>query len=546
MPQLNTAEAVAAALVANGIDTLFCVPGVQNDVLMDAFYHLRDKVRIIHTRHEQGAAYMALGAAMATGKPQVYAVVPGPGFLNSTAALATAYACNAPVLALVGQIPQQHIGRGHGFLHEIPDQLGVMRSLTKWAARIDAPQDAPELVEEAFRQMRSGRPRPVGLECAVDVWPRAAEVRDSQHAFGRTDAIHHDAIETAAALLGAAKRPLMLIGGGAQHASAEVTALAEWLQLPVAAGQMGLGVIDARNPLSIPLPVAHKLWRDADVVLAVGTRLQVQQMNWGIDADLKIIRIDIDAEEIARFAPPAVGIVGDAAEALAALLKAVCGRHPARKSPASELSRARTAFEAEVSGLQPQLDYLQAIRAALPEDGILVDEVTQLGHAARFGYRAYRPRTFITPGYQGTLGWGYATALGVKVARPHCPVVSINGDGGFMFNVQEMATAVRHGIAVVAVVFDDGAYGNVRRSQEMRYGNRLIAWDLANPDFVALAESFGIKAMRAKTPGELSSALVEALQTNEPQLIHVPVGPMPDPWKFVHLPRVRGQSLPSG
>lgn len=546
MPQLNTAEAVAAALVANGIDTLFCVPGVQNDVLMDAFYHLRDKVRIIHTRHEQGAAYMALGAAMATGKPQVYAVVPGPGFLNSTAALATAYACNAPVLALVGQIPQQHIGRGHGFLHEIPDQLGVMRSLTKWAARIDAPQDAPELVEEAFRQMRSGRPSPVGLECAVDVWPRAAEVRDSQHASGRTDAIHHDAIETAAALLGAAKRPLMLIGGGAQHASAEVTALAEWLQLPVAAGQMGLGVIDARNPLSIPLPVAHKLWRDADVVLAVGTRLQVQQMNWGIDADLKIIRIDIDAEEIARFAPPAVGIVGDAAEALAALLKAVCGRHPARKSPASELSRARTAFEAEVSGLQPQLDYLQAIRAALPEDGILVDEVTQLGHAARFGYRAYRPRTFITPGYQGTLGWGYATALGVKVARPHCPVVSINGDGGFMFNVQEMATAVRHGIAVVAVVFDDGAYGNVRRSQEMRYGNRLIAWDLANPDFVALAESFGIKAMRAKTPGELSSALVEALQANEPQLIHVPVGPMPDPWKFVHLPRVRGQSLPSG
>ena len=500
MPQLNTAEAVAASLVANGIDTLYCVPGVQNDVLMDAFYHVQDKIRIVHTRHEQGAAYMALGAAMATGKPQVYAVVPGPGFLNSTAALATAHACNAPVLALVGQIPQQHIGRGFGFLHEIPDQLGVMRSLTKWAARIDTPQDAPDRVEEAFHQMQTGRPRPVGLECAVDVWPRSAEVRDGKKVTGGTAAIDPSAIEAAAALLGAAKQPLMVVGGGAQHASAEATALAEWLQMPVAAGQMGFGVVDSRNPLSITLPVAHKLWGKADVVLAVGTRLQLQQMNWGLDADLKIIRIDIDAEEIARFAPPAVGIVGDAREALAALFDAIRGKNPARRSPPGELSRARAAFDTEVSVLQPQLDYLKAIRAALPENGILVDEITQLGHAARFGYPVYRPRTFITPGYQGTLGWGYATALGVKTARPDCPVVSINGDGGFMFNVQEMATAMRHGIAAIAVVFDDGAYGNVRRSQELRYGNRLIGCDLANPDFVELAKSFSMGGTRVRRP----------------------------------------------
>ena len=540
MPQLNTAEAVAASLVANGIDTLYCVPGVQNDVLMDAFYHVQDKIRIIHTRHEQGAAYMALGAAMATGKPQVYAVVPGPGFLNSTAALATAHACNAPVLALVGQIPQQHIGRGFGFLHEIPDQLGVMRSLTKWAARIDTPQDAPDRVEEAFHQMQSGRPRPVGLECAVDVWPRSAEVRDGKKVTGGTTTIDQSAIEAAAALLGAAKRPLMVVGGGAQHASAEVKALAEWLQIPVAAGQMGFGVLDSRHPLSIPLPVAHKLWGQVDVVLAVGTRLHLQQMAWGLDADLKIIRIDIDAEEIARFAQPAVGIVGDAAQALGALFDAIRGKTPARRSPPGELGRARAAFETEVSELQPQLDYLQAIRAALPENGILVDEVTQLGHAARFGYPVYRPRTFITPGYQGTLGWGYATALGVKVARPDCPVVSINGDGGFMFNVQEMATAMRHGIAAIAVVFDDGAYGNVRRSQELRYGNRLIGCDLANPDFVELAESFGMGGTRVTTPGELTEALAKAIKADQPHLIHVPVGPMPDPWKFVHLPRVRG------
>jgi acetolactate synthase-1/2/3 large subunit len=540
MPHLNTAEAVAASLVANGIDTLYCVPGVQNDVLMDALYHAQDKIRIIHTRHEQGAAYMALGAAMATGKPQVYAVVPGPGFLNSTAALSTAYACNAPVLALVGQIPQQHIGRGFGFLHEIPDQLSVMRSLTKWAARIDAPEAAPGLVDEAFRQMRGGRPRPVGLECAVDVWPRTGDVTEVAAAAGSTPATDRDAIEAAAALLCTANQPLMVVGGGAQHASAEVKALAEWLQMPVAAGQMGFGVMDARHPLSIPLAVSHKLWRGADVVLAVGTRLQLQQMSWGLDAELKIIRVDIDPEEIARFASPAAGIVGDAAEALALLMASVRRRCAARTIPKPELRAARDAFDHEVAGLQPQLDYLKAIRAALPENGILVDEITQLGHAARFGYPVYRPRTFITPGYQGTLGWGYATALGVKMARPECPVVSINGDGGFMFNVQEMATAMRHGIAAVAIVFDDGGYGNVRRSQEMRYGNRLIAWDLTNPDFVKLAESHGMNAMRATTPGELTEALAEAIDEDEPCLIHVPVRPMPDPWKFVHLPRVRG------
>jgi acetolactate synthase-1/2/3 large subunit len=540
MPRLNTAEAVVTSLLANGIDTVFCVPGVQNDVLLDAFYQARERIRIIHTRHEQGAAYMALGAAMATGKPAVYAVVPGPGFLNSTAALATAYACNAPVLALTGQIPQQHIGRGHGFLHEIPDQLGVMRSLTKWAQRITAPHDAADLVEEAFRQMRSGRPRPVALECALDVWPQMADVRESGEAHGAQIPIDDGAIEAAAKLLCAAERPLIVVGGGAQHAGKRVAALADMLQAPVAAGQMGFGVLDSRHPLSVNLPVGHKLWRDADVVLAVGTRLQVQQMNWGVDAGLAIIRVDIDPEEIARFRSPAVGIVGDAAEVLARLIETMRGRLAPRASRAQEVGRARAAFAAESAALEPQLEFLKAIRAALPEDGIFVDEITQLGHAARFGYPVYRPRTFITPGYQGTLGWGYAAALGVKVARPDCRVVSISGDGGFMFNVQELATAVRHGIAVVAVVFDDGAFGNVKRAQEMRYGNRLIAWDLANPDFVYLAETFGLNATRVTAPAELTEALVEAFEADEPRLIHVPVGPMPDPWRFVHLPKVRG------
>ncbi|HET8997139.1 MAG TPA: thiamine pyrophosphate-binding protein, partial [Acetobacteraceae bacterium] len=174
--RMSTGEAAVASLEANGIDTVFCLPGVQNDYLFDALHGAQDRIRAIHTRHEQGAAYMALGAAMATGKPAVYAVVPGPGFLNTTGALCTAYAVNAPVLAMVGQIPAAAIGRGYGLLHEIPDQLGTMRSLSKYAERIRAPHEAPLKVNEAFRQMMSGRPRPAALECAIDVWSRRAPV----------------------------------------------------------------------------------------------------------------------------------------------------------------------------------------------------------------------------------------------------------------------------------------------------------------------------------------------------------------------------------
>src|SRR5689334_18441006 len=172
----TTGEAAVATLIQNGIDTMFCLPGVQNDYLFDAMHGAQNRLRVIHTRHEQGAAYMATGAAMATGKPSVYAVVPGPGFLNTTGALCTAYGANAPVLALVGQIAQSAIGRGYGHLHEIPDQLGIMRSLTKYADRIHAPHEAPLKVTEAFREMRSGRKRPVALECAIDVWSRRAPV----------------------------------------------------------------------------------------------------------------------------------------------------------------------------------------------------------------------------------------------------------------------------------------------------------------------------------------------------------------------------------
>jgi acetolactate synthase I/II/III large subunit len=466
---MNTAEFVVGSLLANGIDRIFCLPGVQNDVLFAAFHDAQDRLRVIHTRHEQGAAYMALGAALATGQPQAYAVVPGPGFLNSTGALCTAYACNAPVLALTGQIPQALIGRNLGMLHELPDQLGVMQRLTKWADRIRGVNDAPAAMNEAFRQLRTGRPRPVALECPLDVWGRRAVLPAPAMVDPSVAAIDSDAIERAAKLLGDADSPLIVVGGGAMAAGAELAALAEALQAPVAAHRSGIGALDSRHPLSVSVLPGAKAWEDADVVLAVGTRLQMQQMQWGVDPGLTIIRVDADAEEIDRIRRPAVGIVGDAAPVLRALIDALPRHNKRRASRHDEIGALKASCLADAaSRFAPQAAWIAALRAELPENGILVDEVTQIGHVIRLFWEAYQPRTFLTPAYQGTLGWGVATALGAKAGRPDVPVVCIAGDGGFMFNVQELASAVQHRLAVTFVLFNDNAFGNVRRMQVQR------------------------------------------------------------------------------
>jgi acetolactate synthase I/II/III large subunit len=484
---------------------------------------------------------MALGHAMATGKPSAYVVVPGPGFLNTTAALSTAYAVNAPVLALTGQIQQAMIGRNVGLLHELPDQLSIMRGLTKWADRLHSPAEAPALVNEAFRRLISGRRRPVGLECAMDAWGRRAPVElIGEPARPDPCPVDEEAVERAAKLLGGAARPLIVVGGGAQEAGEWVRRIAEMLEAPVMTGRMGQGVLDGRHALSVTMLAGYRFWGEADVVLAVGTRLQPQQQNWGLDGDLKVIRIDIDAEELDRQARPDIGIVGDAASTLKVLADRLARHNSKRDGRAETVAETKAAASKRIrETLAPQVTYLEAIRKALPEDGILVDELTQMGYAARLAYPTYRPRTFLSPGYQGTLGWGYATSLGAKSAKPDTPVVSISGDGGFLFTAMEMATAAQHGIGVVGVVFSDGAYGNVRRIQQQSYNNRTIASDLRNPDFVKLAESFGVEAVRVKSADELGAAISRGISKGGPMLIDCPVGQLPDPWPLVQVPRIR-------
>ena len=546
MPQMTIADLVADTLIANGINQLYCLPGIQNDGFFDRLFDRTDWITPIQTRHEQGAAYMAMGAALATGNPQAFCVVPGPGFLNTTAALSTAWAVNAPVLALVGQIPLAAQGKGHGLLHEIPDQFGILERLTKSSHRITGPEDAAAALQAAFRDLTSGRPRPVGLEVAVNLW--------GQHIDGAADgvpddtrddsrdmpALDTDAIDRAASLITAARTPMIVVGGGAQDDAATVRQLAERIGAPVVAFRTGHGIMPDDAALSIGMPVAHSLWVDVDLVIGLGTRLQSQVMAWGQDDAMKVIHIDIDDTQIGRSAAVGVGIHARLCDALLPLVNAVAAKADPdadwRDRVADAKARCASAY---AQHLGPQLAWLGAIRDALPPEGIFVDELTQTGYVSRFAFPSYAPRTFISTGYQGTLGYGIATALGVAHARRDVPVVSISGDGGALFTITELATAVHHRIPLTVVIFNDHAFGNVKRLQIDNYDSRLIASDLSSPNFAALATSFGAKGLVASTPDELRSTLQIAMAHDGPSVIEVPVGELPSPWDFVLMPKVR-------
>ena len=250
--------------------------------------------------------------------------------------------------------------------------------------------------------------------------------------------------------------------------------------------------------------------------------------------------MDIDASEINRSGEPLVGIVADAREGLAALANAIAKHNIKRNSRKYELAVAKAEIQTEFEKLAPQWGFISVLRSELPEDGFVVGESTQMAYMARIGMPFFKPRTYVSPGFSGTLGYGFPTSLGVKIGNPENHVVSINGDGGFLFGSNELATAVQHNIATVTLVFNDGAYGNVKRSQIHSYGGRVIGTELHNPDFVKYAESFGAQAFRINAPEELAEALKKGFDHNGPTLIEIPVGELPSPWHLMHRPRVRG------
>jgi acetolactate synthase I/II/III large subunit len=545
MPQTMTgAQAVAEALVRAGIEVVFAIPGQQLDELFNAFYHVRDRIRIIHPRHEQTTAYMANGYALASGKLGVCCVVPGPGLLNASAAIATGFSQNAPVLCITGQIPSRFIGRGLGQLHEIKDQLQTVAGYTKFQGSAMRPEDVPEVFAQAMSAARSGRNRPTVVEIPPDILAAKGDVEFGNFNPAPLEAsVDGDLIARAAELIAASKRPLIYAGSGALGASTALTRLAERLGAPVVTSQHGIGVIDYRHPLAHTPYSGIELWREADLAIAIGTRFATPMLFWGRDEAIKLLRIDVDPDQSQEPWAPDLFVPAAAEQALPALLQAL-GDGTKATWPADVLVDRKAQAERRMAVELALPDaFNRAIRSALADDAFVCFDSTQLGyHSSWGGFPSYAPGTVVRGGYQGTLGWAFPTALGVKVAMPKRTVVCVAGDGGFMFAAQEMATAVQNKINVITVVMNDGAYGNIKRTQTENYRAEHIAWELRNPPFADLARLFGMEASQADSPESLSRALRQAVDRDAPALIEVAVGEFPSWPGVVPRWRVRGET----
>lgn len=539
MPRMTGGDAIVDSLLRHGIDTIFGLPGVQMYGLFDAFARNDNRLRVINARHEQTTAYMALGYAQSTGKPSAFTVVPGPGVMNTMGALTTAWGLNAPVMCITGQVPSAMIGRGRGQLHEMPDQLATLKTLLKFAERIEHPTEAPQVMARAYQAMVSGRPGPVAVEMPWDMFSASADVTPMEPLGRRAHPVPDaDKIAALARLINGARAPMIWVGGGAAGAGPEILALAEKIGAPVVAFRTGKGVVDSRHPLSLNTVSGFQLWDKTDLLIGIGTRLDVPIARWApAPSGLKVARIDIDPAEHRRQAVD-VAIVADAADGARALTDTVARR----KDPAwtAAVSAAKEAALAAIRKAQPQYGYIEAIRDVLPDDGIVVDEVTQLGYIAWYGYPVHQPRGLISSGFSGTLGYGFPTALGVKVANPDRAVVSITGDGGFLFGGSDLATAMQFGINLVTVVVNNASYGNVLRDQQRLYDGRHAGAVLTNPDFQAYTRAFGAAAWRVETADALRGALKEALAANAPAVIEVVSDITKDypPYEF-HQPRRR-------
>ena len=514
MTKMTGGQALAKSLYGEGVRVVFGLPGAGQYEAIDGIYE-EPGIRYFTTRHEQATTHIADGYARVSGKIATALVIPGAGVFNASTGIATAHSVSSPILVVTGRHDQSS-----------GDEMLSIRQITKWTARAAAPADVPVVIHEAFRQLKTGRPRPVYIEVPHEVLAAAEEVKLLEPVSYDPPVGDSEHIAQAAHLLTAAKRPAIWAGTGVQRSGASqvLQALAEHLQAPVVTGRESKGVISDRHPLSLGMgelrfDPLRKWLAERDVILAVGTSRLGES-----DDKQQIIRIDIDETVIERTANNSLGILGDARCCLEAIYGIVSITTPSRPSCGGEV-RAINAerFDPRIQ-LQPQWGFMQAIRAAIPDDGIFVQGMNQIGYYSRNYYPVYEPRSYLISA--GNLGVAFPVALGAKLAKPDKAVVVASGDGGFLYNSQELATAVQYGINVVVIVFNDNAYGNVLRAQIEQFDGHVLGTELYNPDFVKLAEAYGVHGVRVHDAGGLESALRDALAADAPRVIEVPIGKM--------------------
>lgn len=524
---MTLGEYLVALLEAYGVDTVFGIPGVHTVEMYRGL--ARSPIRHIATRHEQAAGFMADGYARSTGRPGVCLLITGPGLTNAATALGQAYADSVPVLAISAVNGLGEIGHGEGALHESPNQSLLTAQVTAWSHRVLAPADLPKAMARAFALFSGARPRPVHIEIPIDLFAAPADglplTPPAPLLPARPAAA---AIAEAAAAAKAASRPVLLLGGGVRHAAAEAQALAERLDAPAVMTVNARGVLAASHPLAVPasasLPELRQLIAASDLVLAFGTELGPTDYDMyadgGMAAPSRLVRADIEAEQLMRNRAADVPLLGDAKAALADLLAAL-GPGQADASGAARAAEARAAARAALSGeYRAMVDLLDALHAALPEAAMIGDS-TQAIYAGNLYFGAERPRAWFnaSTGF-GALGYGLPAALGLRAAEPDRPLICITGDGGLQFVLGELGTAMELGGPTLILVWNNRGYGEIKSSM-IAAGVEPVGVDLHTPDFCAIGAGYGLDTALVHGLEDVVPAATRLLAGGRPALLEL-------------------------
>jgi acetolactate synthase I/II/III large subunit len=509
---------VAESLEALGAELCVGVPGIHALAIWEGLR--ATEVRAVGFRTELNAGFAADGYARVSGRPAPLLLSTGPGALISLAALMEAASAHVPVVAVASQIPSDLVGAGRGYLHELPDQLASFAPVVKWAARAERAEAIPDVLAEGWRRALTPPSGPVFVEIPADYLATATDA-----SVGELDTAPAlppvPDVREASGVLRAAKSPVVWAGGGVLRSDAwdELAELARRLDAPVATTYMGKGAFPEDHPLSAGCACDEGAFRElvegADVLLCVGTELGAETtQQYGLAFSGRLVQIDAAPERIGA-TYPALGLVGDAKAILAALLERL---EPRSGDGGERAAAARRRIEAGLDEQEHELErgLLRTIRDTLPRDAVHTWDMTILAYWAAAYFAALAPRRFLYPLGSGTLGYAWPAALGASLALPGTPVLAVAGDGGVLYGLQELAVARQHGLDAVLLVVDDGGYGILREYQRDSFGETTSV-DFAGPDFVALAQAYGVRA-ESTTP----EGLGDALAGGGPALVHLP------------------------
>jgi 5-guanidino-2-oxopentanoate decarboxylase len=519
-------EALMHLLEGYGVTTVFGIPGEHTLELYRGIEG--SNVRHITPRNEQGASFMADGYARVTGQPGVCTIITGPGVTNAATGIGQAYADSIPMLVISSANDSASLGKGWGRLHETTDLCAITAPLTVFSAMVHNPSEVPELVAQAFTVFGSRRPRPVHIAIPIDVMEMPATGDWSVRTIPDKPVPGKAAIEAAVDLLSEASHPVMMVGGGAQDASDAVTELAELLNVAVISSNAGKGVVSDKNPLSLTggviSPAVHQYLGRADVILAIGTEIaEADSFIYDLPVNGKMIRVDIDPARFNDQYPATVGVQGDAGAAAEMMIVALKDRgfDGSAKTTQADVRQIAAQQAADYTPVENQhIRVLNLMRETLPDDAIMMGDIAQLVYTGTPAMPTYLPRTWFYPAGFGTLGCALPDAIGAKIALPDRDVVAMVGDGGFMFTINELATAVEEELTIPIILWNNDAYAMIRDGMRKR-NIPEIGVTPRGPDFIKLAEAFGCAGTEATNEAEFRSALKEAMARKGPTIIMV-------------------------